>query len=174
MRRLFLLRHAKTEVHALNARDRDRRLEGRGPKDAALMGRWLAAHPPLPDHVYVSPATRTRETWDIVTTQLNNAVPHTYVEDVYAADASDLLKIVRMAAIDAPHALMLIGHNPALHELVLGLLAAPPKNPSLIDNLPTSGIAVIDLPIDDWTDISLRSGTLIDFVTPKILKANDC
>src|SRR5690606_7755128 len=100
--------------------------------------------------------------------------PHTYVEDIYAADASDLLKIVRMAAIDAPHALMLIGHNPALHELVLGLLAAPPKNPSLIDNLPTSGIAVIDLPIDDWTDISLRSGKLIDFVTPKILKANDC
>ena len=65
MRRLLLLRHAKTETDAPSGRDQDRRLDARGHRDAAEIGTWIAAHPPLPDHVMVSPAVRAVQTWDI-------------------------------------------------------------------------------------------------------------
>lgn len=170
MRRLFLLRHAKTETHALSARDRDRRLEERGHNDAALIGQWLSAHPPLPDYVYVSTATRTRETWGIVASKLGKTVPHTFLDEIYSADVADLLKIIRMAAIDDPDSLMIIGHNPALHELILDLLSARPTQETLRDNLPTGGLVAMDLPVDDWSEITPRSGRLVHYITPKLLK----
>ena len=56
MRRLMLLRHAKTETDAPSGRDQDRRLDERGHRDAAEIGAWLARNPPYPDFVQVSPA----------------------------------------------------------------------------------------------------------------------
>jgi len=53
MRRLMLLRHAKTEIDAPSGRDRDRRLDDRGHKDAAELGGWIGRHPPFPDRVMV-------------------------------------------------------------------------------------------------------------------------
>jgi len=60
MRRLLLLRHAKTESDAPSGRDQDRRLDARGHRDAAEIGGWIARHPPFPDHVMVSPAMRAK------------------------------------------------------------------------------------------------------------------
>ena len=60
MRRLMLLRHAKTETHAPSGRDQDRRLDDRGHRDAAEMGDWIASHPPVPETVLVSHAVRAR------------------------------------------------------------------------------------------------------------------
>src|SRR5258708_35391242 len=65
MRRLMLLRHAKTENDAPSGQDQDRRLDDRGRLDAAAIGGWLGRHPPLPDTVLVSTAVRTRQTWEI-------------------------------------------------------------------------------------------------------------
>jgi phosphohistidine phosphatase len=64
--RLMLLRHAKSEKAELGQRDRDRRLNARGRGDAARMGAYMAQHGLVPDRVLVSPATRTRETWECV------------------------------------------------------------------------------------------------------------
>ena len=58
MRRLMLLRHAKTENDAPSGRDQDRRLDDRGRKDAAEIGGFVASHPPFPDYALVSPAVR--------------------------------------------------------------------------------------------------------------------
>ena len=55
MRRLMLLRHAKTETDAPSGRDQDRRLDNRGRRDAAEIGGWIGRHPPFPDLVLVSP-----------------------------------------------------------------------------------------------------------------------
>ena len=65
MRRLMLLRHAKTEHHAPSGHDEDRRLDERGRLDAAAIGTWIGQHPPLPDTVLVSTAVRARQTWEI-------------------------------------------------------------------------------------------------------------
>ena len=65
MRRLMLLRHAKTENDAPSGRDQDRRLDDRGRSDAAEIGGWIGRHPPFPDFVLVSPAVRAQQTWEI-------------------------------------------------------------------------------------------------------------
>ena len=65
MRRLMLLRHAKTETDAPSGRDQDRRLDDRGHRDAAEIGAWIGRHPPFPDFVLVSPAVRAKQTWEL-------------------------------------------------------------------------------------------------------------
>ena len=171
MRRLYLLRHAKTETTAPSGRDRDRRLEDRGWADAALMGRWLRQHPPIPELVMVSTAVRAQQTWMAIAPELGDdpAPVVAHLDALYSADAADLLGIIHAAAMEDPKELVIIGHNPGLHELALALIRASGHS-GLNDNLPTSGIAVIDFPVDDWSDVSFRSGELVRFATPKLLK----
>jgi phosphohistidine phosphatase len=175
MRRLMLLRHAKTENDAPSGRDRDRRLESRGRNDAAEIGGWIAAHPPFPDAVLVSPAVRAHQTWDMAWAAMKDVVPLPQVEllpELYGADPPQLLQTIRDASGTDPRQLMIIGHNPGMHELALALVgggdAAGRK--ALIDNLPTSGLAMFDFAVDDWSDVSFRRGKLVLFVSPKLLK----
>jgi phosphohistidine phosphatase len=68
---------------------------------------------------------------------------------------------------------MLIGHNPGMHELALALAGSggePAGRKALADNLPTSGMTVIDFPIKDWNDASFGGGRLELFVSPKLLR----
>src|SRR5882672_12911955 len=105
MRRLMLLRHAKTENDAPSGRDRDRRLDKRGRNDAAEIGDWIGRHPPFPDSVLVSPAARARQTWDIAWEAMKDRVPLPQVEllpELYGADPSQLLRTIRTAASTDP------------------------------------------------------------------------
>jgi phosphohistidine phosphatase len=174
MRRLMLLRHAKTESDAPSGRDRDRRLDERGRKDAAEIGRWIGLHPPFPDAVLVSPAVRAHQTWDIVWDAIKDHAPLPQVEllpELYGAHPSQLLETIRTATAD-PKRLMLVGHNPGMHELALALAGGGDKAGlrALADNLPTSGLAVFDFAVNDWSDVAFRRGKLVLFVTPKLLK----
>ena len=174
MRRLMLLRHAKTENDAPSGRDRDRRLDARGESDAAQMGNWIGQHPPFADLVMVSPAVRAHQTWEIAWRAMSASAPQPTVElvpDIYAAEPGQLLRTVHSAAVADPQRLMLVGHNPGFHELALaftgsgdaGLLGA------LADNMPTAGLAVFDFAVDDWNDVSFKQGELVHFVSPKML-----
>src|SRR3981189_1028533 len=117
MRRLMLLRHAKTEHDAPSGRDRDRRLDERGRTDAAEIGRRIRRHPPFPDVGLVSPAIRARQTWEIAWEAMKNLSPQPQVEllpELYGADPSQLLFTVHdddsLATL-----VMLVGHNPGVH-----------------------------------------------------------
>jgi phosphohistidine phosphatase len=176
MRRLMLLRHAKTENDAPSGRDQDRRLDERGRKDAAEIGGWMALHPPFPDSVLVSTAVRSEQTWDIVWDAMSGTGPRPKVklmDELYGADPSDLLRIIHAAATEDPKRLLLVGHNPGLHEVAFALTGSgkAEARSALADNLPTSGLAVIDFDIDDWDDVSFRRGRLELFVSPKLLRA---
>ena len=175
MRRLMLLRHAKTENDAPSGRDQDRRLDDRGRIDAAEIGGWIARHPPFPDSVLVSPAIRAHQTWEIAWQAMKAAVPQPRVElvpELYGADPSQLLQIIHAASATDPRRLMLVAHNPGMHELALVLAgggdAAGRK--ALADNLPTSGLAVFDFAIEDWNEVAFRRGELVLFVSPKTVK----
>jgi phosphohistidine phosphatase len=175
MRRLMLLRHAKTETDAPSGRDQDRRLDARGRTDAAEIGGWIGRHPPYPDLVLVSPAIRADQTWKIAWEAMKKRAPQPRVEilpELYGADPSQLLKTIRAASSTDPKALMLVAHNPGMHELALALTgsgdAAPRK--ALTDNLPTSGLAILDFAGADWDDVAFRRGRLVLFVSPKLLK----
>jgi phosphohistidine phosphatase len=175
MRRLMLLRHAKTEHEASSGRDQDRRLDNRGRHDAAEIGGWIGRHPPFPDCVLVSHAIRAHQTWEVAWQAMKDLVPAPEVElmpELYGADAAGLLQIIRSASQTDPRRLLLVGHNPGMHELALALAGSgdPAGRAALADNLPTSGLAILDFDTDDWTDVAFRRGRLVLFVSPKLLK----
>ena len=175
MRRLMLLRHAKTENDAPSGRDLDRRLDNRGRQDAAEIGGWIGRHPPFPDSVLVSHAIRAYQTWEIAWKAMKDLVPEPQVglvPELYGADPAQLLQIIRAASEADPRRLLLVGHNPGMHELALALAGSGDAagRKALADNLPTSGLAVFDFAIDDWTDVAFRRGRLELFVSPKLLK----
>ena len=175
MRRLMLLRHAKTENDAPSGRDQDRRLDDRGRHDAAEIGGWIGRHPPFPDLVLVSPAIRAHQTWDIAWEAMKDMGPEPQVEllpELYGADPSLLLQTIRTASTSDPQRLMVVGHNPGMHELALALAGSGDAagRSALADNLPTSGLALFDFAVDDWADVAFRRGRLVLFVSPKLLK----
>jgi phosphohistidine phosphatase len=175
MRRLMLLRHAKTETDAPSGRDQDRRLDDRGHKDAAEIGAWLGRHPPFPDFVQVSPAVRAKQTWELVREAMMEHAPMPRIEflpELYGADPAQMLQTIRTASVTDPKRLMVVGHNPGMHELALMLTGSGDKagRHALADNLPTSGLAILDFPTDDWNEVAFRRGKLVLFVSPKLLK----
>jgi phosphohistidine phosphatase len=175
MRRLMLLRHAKTENEAPSGRDQDRRLDNRGRHDATEIGGWIGRHSPFPDLVLVSHAVRAHQTWEIAWEAMKELVPEPQVElmpELYGADVAQLLETIHEASSVDPRRLMIVGHNPGMHELALALAGSGDgaARKALADNLPTSGLAVFDFEIDDWTDVAFRRGRLVLFVSPKLLK----
>jgi|SRR5436190_15587640 len=175
MRRLMLWRHAKTETDAPSGQDHDRRLDERGRRDAAEMGSWIGRHPPFPDLVLVSTAVRAQQTWDLAWLAMKDRIAAPRVElldELYGAEPTQLLKIVRLAEAQAPKQIMLVGHNPGMHELAMMLAGSgdKPARKAIEDNLPTAGLAILDFDTDDWTDIGFRRGNLSRFVSPKLLR----
>lgn len=175
MRRLMLLRHAKTETDAPSGRDQDRRLDDRGHRDAAEIGAWLGRHPPFPDLVQVSPAVRATQTWELVREAMKEHAPPPEVEflpELYGADPAQMLQTIRTACVTDPKRLMVVGHNPGMHELALMLTGSGDKaaRKALAGNLPTSGLAILDFTIHDWNNVAFHRGKLVLFVSPKLLK----
>jgi len=176
MRRLMLLRHAKTETDAPSGRDQDRRLDDRGHKDAAEIGDWIASHPPFPDTVLVSHAVRARQTWDIAWETMKGRVAAPEVEvlpELYGADPAQILKSIRTATNPGnPKRLLLVGHNPGMHEAALMLMGGgdPAGAKALAHNLPTAGLAIFDFDVKDWGDVAYRLGKLVLFVSPRLLR----
>ena len=177
MRRLMLLRHAKTEHDAPSGRDQDRRLDKRGRADAAEIGVWFGQHPPFPDLVLVSPAVRGHQTWEIAWEAMKDRVPTPQVEilpELYGADPAQILDSIRTATAPAdPKQLLLVAHNPGMHEAALMLMGGgdPDGARALADNLPTAGLAIFDFDVKDWGDVAYRRGKLVLFVSPKLLRS---
>src|SRR3984957_18507597 len=152
---LMRLRPAKTESDAPSGRDQDRRLDDRGRRDAAEIGGFIAGHPPFPGTVLVSPATRAHQTWELAWAAMQDSMPPPQVEllpELYGADPAQLLQTIHAACATDPKRLMVVGHNPGLHELALALAdgsGEPAARKALADNLPTSGLAIFDFAVDD-------------------------
>jgi phosphohistidine phosphatase len=120
MRRLILFRHAKAEPRAAGEDDFDRALNERGREDAALVGQALARENLAPDYALISPARRTAETWIYA----RDAFPRIRAElnrALYEAAPEDIRAAIEQVA-DRCDTLMVVGHNPGLHELAIELL----------------------------------------------------
>lgn len=172
MRRLLLFRHAKAERAEPGEPDLDRVLADRGRKDAARIGAYMAGHSLIPDRVAMSPSARTMETWKYAATAFRPEPAAMSAERLYNATPHDILAVIK----DTPasvHILLVIGHNPGLHELAVMLIASGgvEAREQLREKFPTSGLAIIDFPIDDWGRLHPQSGRLERFVSPKSLEA---
>ena len=173
MRRLLLLRHAKAERSEAGMEDRVRKLIERGRKDAAKMGAYMASHGLVPDRVVTSPAVRTQETWKFAASAFRIAPTLASPERLYNAQPTSILGVIKEAPT-AAHTLLIIGHNPGLHELALMLIASGnvEMREQLREKLPTSSLVIIDFALDDWGKLHAQSGRLERFVTPKSLGAS--
>jgi len=172
MRRLFILRHAKTEPAAPDQDDRQRALVDRGRRDAGQIGAYMASHALIPDRVVLSPARRVQETWKYLAGAFKPAPGATTTERVYEATAHDIFAILAGTAASV-HTLMIVGHNPSLHETALMLVASGDieARERLREKLPTAGLVIIDFAFDDWSKLHPQSGRLERFVTPKSVEA---
>lgn len=166
MRRLMLLRHAKSD-RSPGVRDIDRPLNQRGFHAAPRMGAYLAAQGLRPDAVVVSPSRRTQSTWEAVSEALEG-VPSRTVDAIYEAPDAALLAVIRATSADA-RSLLVIGHNPGLQSIALDLVGAGPRDAraQLLAEFPTAALAVIDFEIGDWSELRMGSGRLERFVTPR-------
>ena len=172
MRRLLLLRHAKSDWSEPGASDHERPLNRRGREAAPRIGAYLRRHRLMPDSVLCSTARRTRDTWALVAAEIPDAASATYVERIYEATPRTLLDILRNAEPGGA-ALLVVGHNPGLHELATQLIASGDLDDRerLREKLPTGGLVVIDFAIAEWSKLHARSGRLERFVVPRMLEA---
>src|SRR5215831_14638089 len=113
MRRLMLLRHAKSDRSDPGAPDHDRGLNPRGRESAPRIGAYMASHGLIPDLVISSTAVRTRETWKLVAAAFRDAPKVLYDGRIYENDPEILLDLIT-ATPSAVHALLLVGHSPSL------------------------------------------------------------
>jgi phosphohistidine phosphatase len=166
MRRLILFRHGKAVPHDA-APDIDRGLTARGMGDSAAVGQYLADAYILPDMALVSPATRTRMTWDQAKAAFSD-VEVRYEKELYLASSDHVLKLLQ-AVPDRVMTLIVVGHNPSLHDLAQELVAYGDRYAlaRLREHLPTAGVAIFDCDIDHWSDLSVRSARLERFQTPE-------
>jgi len=165
MRRLVILRHAKAVPHGA-APDFDRVLASRGLEDAAAVGRYLADEQILPDLALVSPALRTRQTWETAAPSLGDTDVR-FEDAIYDASPAALLHLVRQAPA-AVRTLILVGHNPGTAQLARDLVGHGDRYAfaRLRTKFPTAALAVLDFATDDWSSVGHGGGRLDRFVTP--------
>jgi phosphohistidine phosphatase len=173
MRRLMLLRHAKSDRSQPGQRDHDRPLAPRGRETAPRIGAYMAGHGLRPDLVVCSTAARTRETWDLVAPAFGDPSRIAYDERIYKNDPAILLDVVKETA-PGVHVLLLVGHNPSFQALAESLTASGhgDARQRLREKFPTAALAVIDFPVDAWGRVHPHSGRLDRLITPGLLAAS--
>ena len=148
MQRLILLRHGKAESASSSGDDFERGLTDRGKRDSALMGRVLSDLRLSPDLALVSTARRAQETWAEAAFAFPAARAQA-LRPLYLASLQQLEQAVA-AVRDAAQVLLIVGHNPGLHEFALSHLRGPssPAGNRVIESFPTAAAAVFSVADD--------------------------
>lgn len=166
-RELLVLRHAKSAWDTGAPTDFDRPLAKRGRRDAPRMGRWILDQGLVPDCVVSSPATRARQTAELVLGEIGlDAEAVRWDERVYDAGVADLLAALQDCAPECRRVL-LIGHNPGLESLVRRLGGSTVREAGPEKFFPTAALAHLVLS-GDWEDPGTATAAAI--VRPKTLR----
>ncbi|AGB25014.1 phosphohistidine phosphatase SixA [Mycobacterium sp. JS623] len=163
-RTLLLLRHAKSD-YPTGVADHERPLAPRGKREAGLAGDWLRANAPAIDAVLCSTATRTRET--LARTRVE--APVDYLDRLYDATPGAVIEEINRVGPDV-ETLLVIGHEPTMSALALGLAAAEDSNNTAAERIstkfPTSAIAVLRTG-EPWDQLTLSGAALVGFHVPR-------
>lgn len=161
MKKLILIRHAKSDWHSDAATDFDRPLNKRGRKNAPAMGQRLAESGCSPDLLLSSPAQRARETAEIIARQLCLTEAKIVLErSIYEAQRETLIKLVHGMDNELEN-VILVGHNPGISELGEWLSDDAPEW------VPTCGLLALELAIDAWRNAEEGCAYLALFDYPK-------
>lgn len=167
---LYILRHAKAENGHAHQDDHSRKLVERGIEAAQITGAFLFRQGVKPSKVICSDAVRTHETWSQIESIYPTPLNVEFSRKIYMASANEMMGVLARLPSQLP-SVMLIGHNPGVHQLCLQL--AKDGDEDLLDMLylkfPTCALAVIELGEMAWSNIHDARGRLVDFITPKML-----
>lgn len=145
MKKLLLMRHAKSSWDNSDIPDHERSLKKRGKKDAERMGKLLKSKELKPDLILSSTALRAKETAEIVADTCKCKKEIIFLDSLYMAEPSDILRAIEKNSKDKK-TVMVIGHNPGLEAF---LQIADGK----VESLPTASIAYLTASIDDWSEL---------------------
>lgn len=161
MKTLLLLRHAKSSWRDADSRDFDRPLNERGLKAAMLIGKFIQKRKIEPGLILSSPAKRARTTASLVKESGKLGAELRFDERIYEADSETLLKVISQID-EGVDAVLIVGHNPGLEQL-LQVLTTEPRE------IPTATLMQISLKLDKWNAVHEESGCLEWLVKPKDL-----
>ncbi len=167
MKYLGLLRHAKSDWDDRSTRDFDRGVNERGRAGARVMGRHIRQYDRQWDRLFASPAVRVRATLEEAALGID---PH-YDQRLYLAGPETHFEVLREQAGDAD-AVLIAAHNPGLQDVVLALVSQEHETPDFREAMvkfPTASFAVLELPIDDWSELGGQNARLIHFMRPRDL-----
>jgi len=162
-RSLVVVRHAKSDW-MVGAPDVERPLNKRGTRDASMVGQWLASLGVPFDAALVSPARRTRETWQLLSKAAGLSITPQYLRRIYLGEVDDLAGTVRELPSKTRGAI-LVGHSPGCHDFVEWATDGQGEELALSrmrEKWPTAGAAW--LAVDgDYGKISAGSARLLHF-----------
>ena len=162
MKTLLVLRHAKSSWKDASLSDHDRPLNKRGRRDAPRMGPLIDQEALLPDLIVSSTARRARATADAVAEAAGHDAEILATEDLYHADIPQFADV--LAALDGdPATVMVVAHNPGIEDVVEAFGGR-------YERMPTAALAQIELPIEQWADLTpTTAGRLLAVWRPKEL-----
>jgi len=170
MKRLCLLRHAKSDWGDPAKDDFDRPLNARGEKAADFMADYIAHSAYRPDAILCSTAARASATCAPLCAALGKGVPVTYLDELYHAMPDVMMDAIRKAPNTA-ETLLVVGHNPGLVLLAMALAQDPEEETALriAHGVPTGGFIVFDFDIERWSDVDEGEGVPRFFGRPRDL-----
>lgn len=161
MKRLFLIRHAKSSWKNPALSDSERPLNKRGCRDAPIMGKRLREFGADPDLIITSPAKRARRTARHIAGQVGYPENEIRVAaTVYHGYIGELITVIREIN-DQHDEVMVVGHNPGITVLVNHLTGRK------ILNVPTCGVAAMDFPVRSWQEVEGDGAIFLFFDYPK-------
>ncbi len=162
MKTLFILRHAKSSWKDSSQPDFDRPLNGRGKRSAALIGGFIRRQEIKLDLILSSPAVRARETVEIAMKSAGLPGEIRYDQRIYEAGPVRLLEVISQIDEDK-NAVLLVGHNPGLEELVESLTGK-------WERMNTGSLAKVRIGSTKWSKTVGKKGDLDWLVRPKELE----
>ena len=171
MKKLTLLRHAKSGWTDRETRDFDRPINERGIRGALLIGQYLKHEGVTFDKTIASPALRVIETIDHLENGYGITLNPDWDRRIYLASSVTLIDVLHGIDDSADHVLM-VGHNPGLEDLVFDIVpddGSCPLRDEVEAKLPTSAVAGLELDVKSWADVANKCGKITGLMRPRDL-----
>ena len=167
MARITLVRHGKAEMPRIGGNDFERELVQRGVQNSEDVGQFMLTHKMLPDLILVSPAVRTRQTYEPMSASWPNSPQVHYEDKLYEVSADTLLRLILAHGRDVEN-IAVVGHNPSLVVLLTHFVG-------LVDGefnlryFPTCCVADVGFDARKIGDIDAEEGRLLSLVRARDL-----
>ncbi|MGI9365056.1 MAG: SixA phosphatase family protein [Rhizobiaceae bacterium] len=167
MKRLYVLRHAKSSWAQPGLSDIERPLNRRGEDQVSRLNPWFKANCTAPDRILCSPSTRTRQTYAGIKSALGSAELE-IVQSLYHGTVDVYLDALWT---QTKNSIMIIGHNPTCDELSRYLTnpSSPAAEKLMAHHFGTANLSIFDLEQDEWSELDRAGGSLMHLIRPKDL-----